>query len=434
MAKKDPRLKELANLVAENIDGEDLSQYTDIFLSFLGKGLGSLQDNRQQIKVKHALSDCVGIVLFSVFSGIDEWIEMEYFANDYIAVLRKYLPLENGIPSHDTLERVIAIIKPDEMQNVLVGVLRDTVMRATQTLGAFYENKELDICVNDIIALDGKEIRNTGNQDKPNVEDQRNYNALNVQSTETGVTLSSTRIDEKTNEIPEAQAVLKTLDLHGCIVTADALNTQKETVSAIVNDARADYCLAVKGNQKKLYEDLLLYFRDADLLEEIKKHPERHLVETEEKSGETITWEHFITDDIGWYGERHLWKKLKSFAYVKKTIQNKKTGNTTVEERFYICSFKPLADLFALTIRRHWHIENLLHWVLDVVFKEDTLRTKEKKALHNLGLIKRFVLSILKILKPYYNMSYNHMRRKIGRKFEEEIPVIFLALKKMYDM
>ena len=434
MAKKDPKLKELACLVAESLDGEDFSQYTELLLSFLGEGLVSLKDSRQQAKVKHAISDCVGIVLFSVFSGVDEWIEMEYFANDYIDVLRKYLPLENGVPSHDTLERVISIIKPEEMQNVLVNVLRNTIIQATSAMDAFYENKELNICIKDVVALDGKEIRNTGNLNKPRVEDQRNYNALNVQSTETGVTLSSTRIDEKSNEIPEAQAVLKTLDLRGCVVTADAMNTQKDTVSAIVNDAHADYCLAVKGNQKSLYEDLRLYFHDPILLREIQKSAGRYLTDVEETSRRKIIWEHFITDDIDWYEEKEHWKKLKSFAYVRKTTQDKKTGNISVEERFYICSFKPAADLFALVIRRHWHVENLLHWVLDVVFREDSLRTREKKALHNLGLIKRFVLSILKILKPYYNMSYNHMRRKIGRKFEEEIPIVFAVLKKMYDM
>ena len=359
---------------------------------------------------------------------------MEDFAEEYIDTLECYLKLPNGIPSHDTLERVLSIIKPDELQDILVGVLRNTIQQATQNSGCLYENPELEMYIKDVVATDGKETRNTGSPEKADIRDQRNYNVLNVQSTETGITLSASKIDEKTNEIPELQAVLTTLDLRGCVVTADALNTQKNTVAAIVDDAHADYCLAVKGNQKLLFDELKLYFADQDLLRRIVQNGQ-YLKETEETSYKMITWEHDITDDVGWFEEKKLWRKLNSFAYVRKSITNKKTGKTVIEERYYICSFKPAVDLFALVIRRHWHVENLLHWVLDVVFKEDSLKTREKKALHNLGLLKRFVLSILKVLKPYYNnRSYRLIRRKIGRNLDKELPVVFAVIKEMYRL
>ena len=433
MPKKDPRLKELGEAL-KDLDIQEFSSYSEVFLSALRDGLVSLTDLRQQGKVKHLLSDCVGIILFCSFSDVDEWEEMEMFARDNEETLRKYLELPNGVPSHDTLERVLSIIKGEELQNLLVEVLKETIQRVTQD-GYLYEDPELDIHIRDIVAIDGKETRKSGNPRKPWIEDQRNYDVLNVQSTETGITLSATRIDEKSNEIPEAQSVLQTLDLKGCIVTADAMNTQKKTADAIVHSANGDYCLAVKANQKQLYEDLVLYFSDSVLLKEVSEREHGFLREVEETNQRLITYEHYTTDDIGWMTDRKEWAKLKSIGYIRKTAKDKTTGKVTTEERYYICSIPAAAELFALTVRRHWHIENTLHWALDVVFREDALHTREKRALHNLGLINRFVLSILKILKPYYNnISYRYMRRKIGRNLEKELPVVFAVLKKLYEM
>jgi len=433
MPKSDPRLKMLTNIIKEDIRIEDEESCKEIFISLLGTGFGELTDVRQASKVKHYIRDCIAIILFCAFSDVDEWIEMEYFAKDNIRTLKKYLELPNGIPSHDTLERVMSIIDSDELQNVLVSVLRETIERASKEIDEYlYKNEAMGVYVKDVVAIDGKETIHTGNERKPEIEDQRNFNMLNVYSTEYGIALSSTRIDEKTNEIPETQKVLKKLNLKGCVVTADALNTQKETAKAIVDDSRADYCLAVKGNHATLYNELIDYFSDESLLKDIRNHDGQYLKQSEETTYKEIIREHYITDDIGWYEDRTQWKSLQSFAYVKKTIKDKETGEISTETRYFICSFKPIAKLFSIVIRRHWHVENLLHWMLDVVFKEDRLRTREKNALENLALVKRFVLSILKVVKSYYNMSFRYIRRKIGRNLDREIPVIFAALKKMY--
>ena len=436
MPKKDPKLQELAKAVKLCLEDEDFDLYKDIFFEDLKSGFIGLTDSRQKAKVKHFLHDCIGIVMFCSFSDIDEWHEMEMFANDNIDVLKQYLELPNGIPSHDTLERALSIIKESELQNVLVDILRNSIIKASANIdGYIYSNPELGIYIKDVVAIDGKETCKTGKPNAETVEGQRNLNMLNVQSTETGVTLSSTRINEKSNEIPEAQRVLKQLDLKGCVVTADAINTQKDTAKAIVEDAKADYCLAVKGNQGNLYRDIVDYFEDESLIADIKAVEGRYLKESEETSTKETIWEHYITDDIQWYEDKNSWKSLKSFGYVKKTIRDKKENTESVEKRYYICSFKPQAELLAIVTRRHWHIENTLHWVLDVVFKEDSLHTREKKALQNLGLINRFVLSILKILKPYYNdISYRYIRRKIGRDLEKNIPIIFATLKIMTEM
>ena len=434
MAKKDTKLVQLSKIVSEMADDLRIEGLDMEFFDVFEEKAENLTDSRQQSKVKHKMEDVIAIVFFALLAGEDEWIEIEYFAIDQRDVLKKYLKLPNGIPSHDTLERVISIIEPDELQDFLVDTLRAVIMRATKEMDMpLYTNEELGIRVSDIVAIDGKETCSTGNPKADNEQDRRNLNELNVQSTEYGITLSSTRIDEKTNEIPETQKVLKKLDLRGCIVTADALNTQKETARSIVKDAHADYCLALKANQKNAYTDVVEYFQSSDIRKELCSQKNSWRKEKEIFTDKTVEREYYISDDIKWFSDKKLWTGLKSIGYEKKKIK-KADGETVVEERYFLCSFHADAELFSIVVRRHRHIENLLHWVLDVTFKEDRLSTREKKALHNIGLIRRFVLSLLKILKEYYgNISYKQIRRRIGRTFEKQVPVIFSVIKELYD-
>lgn len=323
-------------------------------------------------------------------------------------------------------------MKPEELQRTLVDTVRDLVMKATSDMAApIYENEAEGICIRDIVSVDGKETRGSGRAEGRSDEERRNLNQLNVQSTQYGITLSSTRISEKSNEIPEAQRVLRELDLRGCVVTADALNTQKETARVIRQEARGDYCLALKANQKGAWSDVADYFHDKGILKELKSGDV--LRESEEDSRRRITREYMISGDIGWFADREGWAGLRSIGYERKTVEDKKDGTKSVEERYFLTSLIPDASLFAIVVRRHWHVENLLHWVLDVTFREDSQRTRNKVVLENLSLVRRFVISILKILKAYYKLSYNKIRRKIGRRFDKEIPVIFATLKKLYD-
>ena len=126
-------------------------------------------------------------------------------------------------------------------------------------------------------------------------------------------------------------------------------------------------------------------------------------------------------------------KSSKPSDMRKKQSPEKRTGDTIIEERYFLCSIEAVAELFAIVVRRHWHIENGLHWALDIVFREDRLRSKEKNGIHNLGLIRRFVLFIIKLMKTYYHRSMKRIRSKIGRNLETEIPVILAVLKVLYD-
>ena len=150
---------------------------------------------------------------------------------------------------------------------------------------------------------------------------------------------------EKRSAIPEMQKVMKTLDCRGCVVTADAMNTQKATAQAIIEDAHGDYCLALKGNQKTACQEVKEYFSCEELLKEVQEKEGCYKKETEETSIETITREYYITDDIKWFADRKEWKKLTSIGYERKTVAKKGTEETRIEERYYLCSIKPIAEL-----------------------------------------------------------------------------------------
>ncbi len=436
MPKKDTKLENLSktiHMLVEETRLSELKGLDHIFMGHYTQLAGMMTDSRQQNKVWHSFKDILGIVFFGVLAGNDEWGDIYDFAVDERETLKKYLELKNGIPSHDTLQRVFAIIRPEEMQDMLKGILIQMVEMAGQHLDQYlYKNEELGCYVQDVIAADGKETHRTAKKRGKGPEDLRNLNEFNVMSTEWGVCLSSTRIDEKSNEIPEMQRVMKGLDCRRCIVTADAMNAQKETARVIVQEAHGDYCLALKGNQKQAYEEVRDYFGCEGLLEDIRQKAGQYQTETEETTYTVTKREHFITDDIQWFEERDRWEKLRSIGYERKTMTDKGTGEARVEERYYLCSIQPIAELLAIAIRRHWNIENNLHWTLDVVFREDSLGSKEKKAAHNLGLIRRFVMFIIKLMKAYYGRSMRRVRKTIGRKPETELPLILAVLRILY--
>lgn len=437
MPKKDTKLQKLSESIfstLEEIRGLEIKDLDRMFMEEYLEQAEQLTDTRQQAKVWYSLKEVVGIVFFALLAGNDEWSEIADFAVDEKETLKKYLELPKGIPSHDTIQRVFCILRPDELQKMLVNILIQLITVAGKGLDEYlYRNDALGYCIRDVIAADGKETCNTAKKDSKQAEDSRNLNEFNVMSTEWGICLSSTRISEKSNEIPEMQKVIKQIDCRGCIVTADAMNTQKGTARAIAKEAHGEYCLALKENQKTAYQEIKEYFACEDFLKKITGQDGRYLKETEHTAVIITTREYFITDDIQWFEDRKEWESLSSIGYERKTIIRKETNEAHVEERYYLCSIPPAADLFATAVRRHWHIENGLHWTLDVVFREDKLRSKEKKGIHNLGLIRRFVMFILNLLKVYYHRSMKRIRNKIGRNPETEIPVILTVLKVLYD-
>ena len=214
--------------------------------------------------------------------------------------------------------------------------------------------------------------------------------------------------------------LLKKLNLDGCVVTADALNTQVATINAILN-GHADYVLPVKENQKLTYEEIKDYFKDEKLLKEslFKKTISK-------EHNAIITREYYMTDDIKWMSKKNKWPGIKSIGLARNIIE--KEDKKIIEDRFYITSLKDAIELFSKSVKAEWGVENNLHAPLDIVFKEDKNKTLMKNGAKNLGIIRRIALAILKFVQTYYKVSLNLIRTNLSLDFENEIETVFKLL------
>lgn len=341
-------------------------------------------DTRQQKKVRHRLKDIIVIVLFALLANADDWVEIGIFAVYHEEYLRKYISLENGVPSQDTIQRVMAIVSPDIMQQI---------MAKWQAL----LNSEQGESLRKIIAIDGKTMRgNTQNGSKPS-------HIVSAWCDEDGFCLGQVAVEEKSNEIKAIPELLNKINIKGQIITIDAMGTQTEIAEKIIQK-RADYVLALKGNQTTLHDDVKEYMRDPDILKQIKESGQ-YRKSVEKAHGQIETREYYQTEDVKWLTQHSKWKKLKSIGMERKTL-TQKDGTIRTEYRYFISSLANNIDLFSKAIRKHWSVE-VMHWHLDVTFREDANQTIDKNSAQNLNIVRKFCLSILKmveIFKPKLSM------------------------------
>ncbi len=222
-------------------------------------------------------------------------------------------------------------------------------------------------------------------------------------SREDGFCLGQKAVEEKSNEITAIPKLLEQIQIKGQIVTIDAMGTQKEIAEKIRNK-RADYVLAVKGNQGTLLEDLKLYFGDESIQKEIRE-AKSYSCTKEKAHGQMEKREYYQTDDVQWLPGKKDWKGIKSIGMEKKTIEGEK--GVREEYRYFISSLKPEKETFRRAVRGHWSVESM-HWHLDVTFREDANRILDKQAAQNLNIIRKWSLSLLKMIeisKPGLSMK-----------------------------
>ncbi|MBQ3624593.1 MAG: ISAs1 family transposase [Prevotella sp.] len=362
-------------------------------------------DSRQQSKVRYRLKDIVIIVLFATLANADDWVEIGIFAAYHEEYLRKYTKLDNGVPSHDTIQRVMALVSPEIMQQI--SAKWQEVLNSN-------EGEKL----RKIISMDGKTMRgNTRNGSKPS-------HVVSAWCDEDGFCLGQVAVEEKSNEITAIPELLDKINVKGQIITIDAMGTQTE-IAAKIRQKRADYVLALKGNQSNLHDDVKEYFQDKDFCEQIKKNGQyRRTVEKAHSQKEVR--EYFQTEDIKWLPQRSRWKGLKSVGMERKTI-TRKDGSINTENRYFISSLGNDIDLFSRAIRKHWSVE-VMHWHLDVTFREDANQTIDKNAAQNLNILRKFCLSILKtveIFKP--KLSMKKKRFVIAQDVEKFLDIVMCA-------
>jgi predicted transposase YbfD/YdcC len=350
-------------------------------LEELLKYLELVRDKRQEKKVLHKMSDIIALVFFATLANADDFVEITIFAREHEDFLRKYLELPNGIPSHDTIQRVFAMVSPEFLSGF-------------QTMWNEMLNSGEGEKLKKILSLDGKTQRGNGN---------KNQKANHIVSAvdDKGFCLGQVRTDEKSNEITAIPELLDVLNVKGNIITTDAMGTQTEIVKNI-RKKRADYVLALKGNQGNLHEDVKLYFEEPEFLNNCAYH------KTVEKarSGREIR-EYWQTDNISWLPQKKEWAGLKTIAMTCSTII--KDGKEAQETRYFISSLAMDVKEVARAIRGHWMVESY-HWHLDVTFREDSNRTLEKQAAFNLNIIRKLALNILRIYDAGRSLSMKKKR------------------------
>lgn len=371
-----------------------------------------MKDTRQQGKIKHKLSDIVIIVMLSILTGHNDFEEMVIFAEARIDILREYIKLENGIPHKDTIKRVIAILDPNILNLIFYKWLAEIVtVKSKKTIS------ELDR----IIAFDGKTICGSNNIHS------RALHILTAFDTDNELVLGQLPVDVKTNEITVMPDLIDLLDLKDTVITADALNCQKEIVEKIV-DKKGNYVLAVKGNKGELYEAIVDYFDDKTL-ETIKAKEECYISNVEKSHSHIEKREYFLIDKIDYLKKNQGkdYKRLNSIGLSKKTITDTNTGEIVIEKRYYIMSIFD-AELFSRTVRKEWMIENNLHWHLDYTLKEDSSTIIDKRVAFNLNIIRKSVLSILKNVEFKKKFSLKNKITYINDNFASVLPDVLNQL------
>lgn len=362
----------------------------------------SIPDWRVKRTKYHQLEDILVIATCTMLCGQGHFTHMETFGKARQSWLETFLELPHGIPSHDTFRNVFVMLKPQRFMEAFI-LWTKGVQARLQVSG---EGAGLE----GVVAIDGKALRGAvASGQAPAV-------MVGAWATQLGLCLGQVKVDEKSNEITALPALLDLLILKGCIVTIDAMGCQREVAEKIIAQG-GDYLLALKGNQSNLHEQVRCYLDEAcELAREEKKY---HEEETSGRGRHEIRrcW---VMDDLSsWLEGVEKWKGLRSVAAVEseRTIN----GVTRVERRYCITSLKPDAALIASSVRSHWGIENSLHWVLDVTFREDASRVRTGYAPENLSALRRLACSAIKRENPISKKSINQ------RKFEATLNPSYLS-------
>lgn len=345
-------------------------------LETLSEHFGKVTDARVDRTKEHKLIDILAIAICAIICGAEGWVDVELFGKSKQAWLATFLELPNGIPSQDTFGRVFSMIDAKQFQLAFIEWV-------------WAVNQRMD---RQIVNLDGKCLRGSDDEKLG----KRAIYMVSAWAAENGIVLGQRKVDEKSNEITAIPELLKLLAIAGCIVTIDAMGTQTSIAQAIV-DAEADYVLSVKENQGHLFEDLSMLFGvDREL---------------NFKYASSLDYHKTVNKGHGRIDIRECWTTSNP-AYLKliRNVENWTALQTIVmmvctriigdqetqETRYYISSLPSHAERILYAVRKHWSIENELHWVLDVALNEDHSRVRKDQAPENLAVLRHIALNLLK--------------------------------------
>jgi predicted transposase YbfD/YdcC len=344
-------------------------------LETIEEHFSKVTDPRKDRTKEHKLIDIISIAICAVICGAEGWVDIENFGKSKEIWLRTFLELPNGIPSHDTFGRVFSMIDAQQFQL------------------AFWEwvRAVNELIQGQVINIDGKCLRGSGDEKLG----KRAIYLVSAWAAENEIVLGQCKVDEKSNEITAIPELLKILSIAGCIVTIDAMGTQTNIARTIV-EAQADYVLSVKENQGHLFEDIATIFA-VDQASDFKYASYEEKKTTNKGHGRIDIRECWSTSNPAYLcliRDAQNWIGLQSIAMVKCTrILN---GKETTSVRYYISSLPSDAERILHAVRKHWSIENQLHWVLDVALNEDHCRVRKDQAPVNLAVLRHIALNLLK--------------------------------------
>jgi predicted transposase YbfD/YdcC len=349
-----------------------------------------LRDPRVERCKRHNLLDIIILSILAVLSGAESYHSIELFGKENLAFLKQFLELKNGIPSHDTINRVFQSLNPSQFERCFIS---------------WAQGLKDDGTIERVIAIDGKSARGS----KDNFHHRSPLHSLHAWSVEEGICLGQLACGEKSNEITAIPQILDLLEIKGSIITIDAMGTQRAIAEKIIENG-GDYILAVKGNQGSLAEEIhTTCTRNRPLFDSC-------VVEKGHGRIETRRCEVFEKGLIVDFENR--WKNLTTV--IKITSTRELPGKTETQERFYISSLKADSD-FNRLIRAHWGVENGLHWVLDMTFREDEQRKRANHAAKNFSIIRKIALNLLKKEPGKESLRTKRLRAAWNKDFLIEI-------------
>jgi predicted transposase YbfD/YdcC len=356
-----------------------------------------LKDPRDDKNKKHELMDILFLVIAAVISGAEGWEAIETFGKEKLDWLRKYFPFANGVPSHDCIRMVMISLSPKGLQASFARWVQAVV----------------EVANGEVVAIDGKTIRRSFDR----AEGLGPIHMVSAWAKGNGVCLGQVKTEEQSNEITAIPVLLGLLELHGCIVTLDAMGCQRE-IAQRIREQGADYVLAVKANQKELHQAIEDYFETAEGAGYCALPLERW-EEGDSGHGRVEVRRYELVRDLSTLPKPEQWKGLQGIARVE--CERHVGDHVSSEVRYYVTSFGQQVGRLAEAVRGHWSIENSLHWVLDVTFQEDDSRLRTGYGAENFAVIRHIALNLLKREPSQESLKRKRYRAALSNEFRSNV-------------